>query len=752
MVAPLALYRRYRPATFAEVVGQEQVTGPLQRALAGDRVGHAYLFSGPRGCGKTTSARILARSVNCELGPTPTPCGVCRSCVELAPGGPGSVDVVEIDAASHGRVDDTRDLRERVFFAPVAARRKIYIIDEAHMVTTGGFNALLKVVEEPPEYLTFIFATTEPEKVLPTIRSRTHHYPFRLIPPRTLSDHLASIAAAEHLAIEPAALALVVRAGGGSARDSLSVLDQLMAGSGPEGVTYDGAVALLGYTPESLLDRVVDSLAAGDGADLFAAVGQVVDSGQDPRRFAEDLLRRLRDLVMIGAVPGSGAAGLLEAPAETVDRLISQQARFGQAHALRAAELVDAGLTEIRGATAPRLHLELLLARLLLPAADGSQSAFAARLERIERRLAAPAVTPSAPALAAGARASSPAGGGAPVEGPGAGGHAASGAGAAEVPELAAPEPHAAEPEAADAKAADPEAADAKAADPEAPDGPPQGEVDDLLTTPGGLPVEPAPPAADRPAAAAPGAPRVPGSLGLADLRKLWDDILEHVKGRSRIAHAALVGSQVVGIAAGRITVSFANEGMRANFTRSNREPVLQEALAALLALQVEIDTVAGAGDTPHAPARSGTGTGGDPGGRRPVPPRRPAVGDGGVGSGSDGPDRTGAGPGPDGPGPRPDSPAPGGPASGKPAPDVPAADTPAVGGPVPGVPEQDGWPVTAVLGGPPDPPAAHLEPVPTEADDVGPDDPDFDDPGISGAELLTRELGAEVIAEHPIA
>jgi len=826
----LALYRRYRPGTFAEVVGQPQVTEPLSRALATDRVGHAYLFSGPRGCGKTTSARILARSLNCELGPTPTPCGHCRSCVELSPGGPGSVDVVEIDAASHGKVDDTRDLRERAFFAPVAARRKIYIIDEAHMVSKEGFNALLKVVEEPPEHLTFVFATTEPDKVLATIRSRTHHYPFRLIAPTVLTAHLSWVAAQEHLAIEPAALALVVRAGGGSARDALSVLDQLMAGAGPAGITYDEAVALLGYTPEALLDRVVDGLAAYDGADVFAAVGQVVDGGQDPRRFAEDLLRRLRDLVVLGAVPGSGAAILLDVPPETVDRLVSQHARFGQAHALRAAELVDAGLTEIRGATAPRLHLELLLARLLLPAADGSEAGFAARLERIERRLAAPQVS-AAPAVAASrptpvvvgspptpvvvGSAPTPVAVGSrstPGAEPAAGADPPTGAPSPVAAIVTMPsgpvEPTPAQEEATagpastvpvgvqasdratpsgEAAASDRPAPSGRAAqtDPSAPSERVARADTTARAETAGEAVEPASradpateeaaagrrPAREEGAAAA-------GSLGLSDLRKLWDDVLDDVKGRSRIAHAALLGSQVVGIDAGRLTVSFANEGMRTNFTRGNRAPTLHAALHALLALDVVIDTIVGAGTIPMATASvvttapgSGGSAGGAPGhpgsptGDLPTVTSDRELGPATSGAGRevrahDPSDRGRSG---DATGDR-DS-AGGVDDVGRPGDEADASartradgsgrtkadgkvGTRADGSAVTGA---DGWPVAAVPGGsPPEgaPPAPSAVRRPPPEDEIGPDDADLDEPGVSGRELLTRELGAEVITD----
>src|SRR5690348_14186229 len=385
--APLALYRRYRPETFAEVIGQDHVTEPLRAALAANRVNHAYLFSGPRGCGKTTSARILARSLNCEQAPVADPCGTCASCQELARGGPGSIDVIEIDAASHNGVDDARDLREKAYFAPVRDRYKVYIIDEAHMVTPQAFNALLKLVEEPPPHLRFIFATTEPEKVIPTIRSRTHHYPFRLIPPRLLSSYLSELCEREGVSIEAAALPLVVRAGGGSARDTLSVLDQLMGGAGPGGITHTVAAGLLGYTPDTLLDEVVDAFAAGDGGAVFGVIDKVIETGQDPRRFTEDLLRRLRDLVIVAAVPDAPATGLIDVPEDQAERLVAQAARFGKADLVRSADCVAAGLTEMRGATTPRLLLELICARVLLPGADDGALGLAARLDRLERRI-----------------------------------------------------------------------------------------------------------------------------------------------------------------------------------------------------------------------------------------------------------------------------------------------------------------------------------------------------------------------------
>ena len=383
----LALYRKYRPSTFAEVVGQAHVTGPLRQALTNGRISHAYLFSGPRGCGKTSSARIMARSLNCEQGPTPDPCGVCDSCVALAPNGPGSLDVIEIDAASHNGVDDARDLRERAFFAPVSSRFKVYIIDEAHMVTTAAFNALLKLVEEPPEFVKFVFATTEPENVLQTIRSRTHHYPFRLMSPSSLTDLLTKVATSEGIVIDRSVIPLVVRAAAGSARDGLSILDQVLASAGPDGVTREGAAALLGVTPDTLLDGIVDAFAAHDAAAVFALLDQVMEGGHDPRRFATDVLERLRDLVILDAVPDAGSTGLLDCPADQLERMARQASAMGTAGLSRAADLLHAGLVEMRGKTAPRLLLELVCARVLLPAASTQDSALLTRLERLERRL-----------------------------------------------------------------------------------------------------------------------------------------------------------------------------------------------------------------------------------------------------------------------------------------------------------------------------------------------------------------------------
>jgi DNA polymerase-3 subunit gamma/tau len=394
----LALYRKYRPSIFADVIGQEHVTTPLINALESGKIHHAYLFSGPRGCGKTSSARIMARSLNCEKGPTPNPCGTCQSCHDLVANGPGSLDVIELDAATHGLVDDARDLRDKAFFAPVQSRYKIYIIDEAHQLGPGAANALLKVVEEPPAHVLFIFATTEPDKLISTIRSRTHHYPFRLVPPAILSSHLEKVCESEGIKVAKGVIPLVVRASGGSVRDALSVLGQLLAGATIDGVTYEIAVALLGYTDGALLDEAIDALAAQDSASLFNTVDRVVESGQDPKRFAQDLLERLRDLIIIGAVDDNNSQVLKELPSDQIDRIRTQAKLIGLASLIRAADLIANGLTQMRGATPPRLILELICGQMMLPA--GNDAALAARVEKLERSFATGISTSSEPKVA----------------------------------------------------------------------------------------------------------------------------------------------------------------------------------------------------------------------------------------------------------------------------------------------------------------------------------------------------------------
>ncbi|MGY2877123.1 DNA polymerase III subunit gamma/tau [Marmoricola sp. URHA0025 HA25] len=663
----LALYRRYRPETFAEVIGQDHVTEPLRAALANNRVNHAYLFSGPRGCGKTTSARILARALNCEKAPIADPCGECQSCRDLARGGPGSLDVIEIDAASHGGVDDARDLRERAFFAPVASRYKIYIIDEAHMVSSQGFNALLKLVEEPPEHLKFIFATTEPEKVIATIRSRTHHYPFRLIPPRVLSDYLAQICEAEGVSIEPAALPLVVRAGAGSARDSLSVLDQLLGGVGPQGVTYAVAAGLLGYTPDTLLDEVVDAIAAADGATVFSVVDKVIETGQDPRRFTEDLLRRLRDLVIVAAVPDAPATGLIDAPQDQAERLVAQAARFGKAELVRAADCVAAGLTEMRGATTPRLLLELICARVLLPAADHGTDGLAARMDRLERRMAmAPPATV--------------------VE---------------EVAQQPSRDPQQPSRNEGSSDQTQPEAAPAPARPP---------VVEEVAQQPSRDPVPPPqtqPQAAPAPAEVAqqtrpepPPAPATPATttLGLVDVRRIWPDLLEKVREMRRYTWILLSqNAQVVALEANVLTVGFKNAGARDSFIGGGSEEILRQAAIDVIGVDWKVEAIV----DPSA----------DPGAG--IAPRvtKPAV------------------------------------ESSAPEPVEPTA-APAPAARPAGQPEA----IASVRSNIAPTRTGERPARPTDDRDaeVDRDDPDADDSGIGGAELLQRELGATVIDEIP--
>jgi DNA polymerase III subunit gamma/tau len=571
----LALYRKYRPATFAELKGQEHVAEPLQQALRNGRVNHAYLFSGPRGCGKTSSARILARSLNCEQGPTPDPCGLCDSCVALGPGGSGSLDVIEIDAASHGGVDDARDLRERAFFAPVSSRFKIYIIDEAHMVTREGFNALLKLVEEPPPHLKFVFATTEPEKVIGTIRSRTHHYPFRLIPPKVLQELLEEILGSENVPYEPAALPLVVRAGAGSARDSLSILDQLLAGSDEAGITYARAVSLLGFTDSALLDDVIDAFAARDGAAVFASIDRIVESGQDPRRFTADLLGRFRDLVILSNVPEATKTGLISGPADELDHMVKQSTAMGAGELTRAADLLNTGLTEMRGATSPRLLLELICARILLPSAYGDESALFARLDRLEKggfAVAQPADVQSVPVSAppayqAPARQQAPA------------------------PQVPAPQAPArqAPQEAPAGTAYAQQAPAAQAPRPrQAPQSPPTNQRQQ------GPPPQQAPPAQQI-------APAAGGAVDLATVKARWQQILGAVGGKSRVAGIYMAGVEVVSFEGTLLTVSFPNENNRKAF--ATRDAVLREVLRETFGLDLRVDAVLAGSVSSRQPA-----------------------------------------------------------------------------------------------------------------------------------------------------
>ena len=562
-----ALYRRYRPSTFDEVIGQAHVTTPLRNALEGGRTHHAYLFSGPRGCGKTTSARILARCLNCAKGPTSTPCGECQSCQDLGPGGAGSLDVIEIDAASHGGVDDARDLRERAFYAPASSTYKIYIIDEAHMVSREGFNALLKLVEEPPEHVKFVFATTEPDKVIATIRSRTHHYPFRLVPPGELQAHLASVCEQEGVAVDPTVLSLVVRAGRGSVRDSLSVLDQLLAGAGSEGLTYAGAAALLGYTDASLLDDTIDAIAAGDAAAVFQIVDRVVDGGHEPRRFTEDLLERLRDLIIIDAVPDAAGSILGEHPADELERMRQQAAHFGAAELSRAADVVNVGLTEMRGATAPRLQLELICARILLPAADDEERGVAARLDRLERRVAiAGAPAPTSPTAQS----------------------------ASTAPEPVAERPAARPTQTPPAAAAPAETPSAKAP----PAGAPAAEAQ---------PVD-APPVAEPTASAdpvpTPSEPAAAGGVDLITVRRMWPDVLDAVKGMRRFTWTLLShNAQVAGLEGGRLTLSMVNAGARDSFLGSGSDEIVRQALITVIGVDWRVEAVVDPSTDPGAAA-----------------------------------------------------------------------------------------------------------------------------------------------------
>ncbi|SDY13990.1 DNA polymerase III, tau subunit [Micromonospora pattaloongensis] len=608
----LALYRKYRPRTFAEVIGQEHVTEPLSQALRTGRLNHAYLFSGPRGCGKTSSARILARSLNCEQGPTPEPCGSCDSCRSLAADGAGSIDVIEIDAASHGGVDDARELRERAFFAPASSRFKIYVIDEAHMVSPAGFNALLKLVEEPPEYVKFIFATTEPEKVLGTIKSRTHHYPFRLIPPGVLRPYLEQLCEAEGVTVDPAVFPLVVRAGGGSARDSLSVLDQLIAGAGPEGVGYARAVALLGVTDGALLDEMCDALAAGDGAAAYATIDRVAEAGHDSRRFASDLLERLRDLIVLQQVPDAVQKGLIDGPADQIERMTAQAERLGPATLSRCADIVHNGLVEMRGTTAPRLLLELVTARMLLPGAEDSTGALLQRLERMERRLtltggevppvaAGPAATPAVRPSGAPAPAQAPAPPAPPAEPP---------APPAEPPAPPAP------------SAADRAAPAVQSPSVQSPSAPPASTpaATPRPATPRAVPPEAVMPDPATPEPARPDAV-VPGQLDAAAVRRVWDEVLGMVARKSKRA-AAVVREATVRDVDGQTLVLTFRHSVHANMLTSSPD-LLVEAVYEVLGVRWQIRCEV-AGDqraaATAAPARPAS-----PPAQPPRPPVAPA-------------------------------------------------------------------------------------------------------------------------------
>ncbi|WP_372594107.1 DNA polymerase III subunit gamma and tau [Actinotalea sp.] len=599
-----ALYRRYRPETFTEVIGQEHVTEPLMQALRAGKITHAYLFSGPRGCGKTTSARILARCLNCAQGPTPTPCGECESCRELGRGGPGSLDVVEIDAASHNGVDDARDLRERAAFAPARDRFKIFILDEAHMVTPQGFNALLKIVEEPPPHVKFIFATTEPDKVIGTIRSRTHHYPFRLVAPDTLTPYLEQLSAAEGVPVAAGVLPLVVRAGGGSVRDSLSVLDQLVAGADATGLDYERAVALLGYTHAALLDDIVDAISSRDGASAFRVVDRVISSGHEPRRFVEDVLERLRDLIVIAASGEAAQAVLRDLPADQLERMRVQARTLGPAELSRAADLANAALSEMTGATSPRLHLELLVARMLLPAVDGS--GVVARLERMERAVEggtlaprveparSPAVTsrPEPAPVPAPASAPAPAPAPAPARAP--------------VPETAS----AADDVASPAPTAPPvrEAAPVREVPPVR-EAAPGAEV-----RPGPAPVpEPAaPPAASPVGEAAPAAPAAAATSGPAAgpapeaemVRRRWPEVLQTLRGVRRSTWVLVSeNAQVAAVEGGLVSLAFTTPQLATTFRTGPHGDHVRNALRETLGLDVRVESVIAPAAGPSGPA-----------------------------------------------------------------------------------------------------------------------------------------------------
>jgi DNA polymerase-3 subunit gamma/tau len=548
----LALYRKYRPSVFADVIGQEHVTVPLSNALESGRTHHAYLFSGPRGCGKTSSARIMARSLNCEKGPTPNPCGKCQSCTDLVANGPGSLDVIELDAATHGLVDDARDLRDKAFFAPVHSRYKIYIIDEAHQLGPGAANALLKVVEEPPAHVIFIFATTEPDKLIATIRSRTHHYPFRLVPPGVLAQHLEKICDAEGVKVAKGVIPLVVRASGGSVRDALSVLGQLLAGAGKDGVSYEIAVQLLGFTDGALLDDALDAIAARNGATLFKTIDRVIESGHDPRRFTSDMLERLRDLMIVDALKDSTANSILrDLPEDQMERMRNQCNRIGTANLSRAADIAAEGLTQMRGATAPRLILELICGRILLPIGDNGESGMLSRIERLERAENIAPLTSSAASTSSTASAAS-----APVQN-------------VEAKEKAASTHSTEAPSSSKVEAVTPTVKSKESAPSVAPSAAPS------VTT------------------STPPKAKVPGNFDIAALRRAWPDVIEDVKKRRRLTWSLLSASaQVLSVDEDAITIGIVNPGAKESFERSESDVILRNAFIDVVGIDRKIAVV----------------------------------------------------------------------------------------------------------------------------------------------------------------
>lgn len=585
----LALYRTYRPGRFADVVGQDHVTAPLVRAIEKNRVHHAYLFSGPRGCGKTSCARILARSLNCEKGPTPEPCGQCDSCQQLAPNGPGSLDVIELDAATHGLVDDARELRERAHFAPVSSRFKIYIVDEAHQLGPGAANALLKIIEEPPAHVKFVFATTSPDKILATIRSRTHHYPFRLVPARLLQRHLAWVCEQEQVAADPTALDLVARAGAGSVRDALSVLGQLMAGAGPGGVTYELAHEQLGFTDAALLDGIVMALATDDAAGVFHAVDRVVESGHDPRRFLTDLLERLRDLVLVQTVPDALESGLVTAPDDQAARMRDQAAALGRADLVRLAQVADDGIVSMRGATPTRLQLELVCSRLLLPGVGDGLTDLQARLDRLERRLArqpAPVGTP--PLGERPAQAQAP-------------------------PAPAPPEPPVQVP-----------------AEIPAPPTPAPGPSADQA--PGSTAEET--PGSARAASAAP--PAASGGLSIADVRRGWPEVLERLRELRKTPWTFVKdNTEPVGVSGDVLTLGVRSPRLRDILTaREDYSGYLQQALADTLGQRWRIEAIVHPATAPTASAPPEPAPEPAAAGRRPAPAAEDAAAEPAPGTG----------------------------------------------------------------------------------------------------------------------